>query len=280
MNSLHGSLNAEDAVNQIKLSLNSPSGNCLVYILVEGRYDCCLYPKFFNETATSFEYVGGGKGQVEAALELLQSITKQVLGICDADFRHLAKNFSSITNLFFTDCHDIEMTMLNDNPTLINAFSEYRLQGISSKILQEAINGSVFAAYTRWYNEFNTMELKFKNFSILPYYDAKMKIFNSIEFLKELNRRSPDKKTAISADDIEKFKIVNNTSDVFNLCNGHDVTALLVAIIKINSSNKNLSKENFYSVLRASFTLGSFKETALYTNISVWQTLNHYHILL
>jgi GGDEF domain-containing protein len=279
-NSLRDSLNAQDTVNQLRVSLNSPTGNCLIYILVEGPYDCCLYPKFFNESTVSFEYVGGGKGQVETALKLLQSITRQVLGICDADFRHLTKNYPSIPNLFFIDCHDIEMTMLNDNQTLINAFSEYRLQGISSNILHDAIDGSIFAAYTRWYNELNIIELKFKNFSILPYYDAKTKVFNSMIFLKELNKRSPNKKSTVSIGDINNFKMANGTFDSFNLCNGHDVITLAVAIIKTNQSKKNLSIENFYSVLRSSFTLDSFKRTKLYTEISKWQALNHYCILL
>jgi hypothetical protein len=280
LNSLQESLNAEDTVNQIRVALNSPSGWNLIFVLVEGPCDCCLYPKFFNKSKASFEYVGGGKGQVEIALTQLQTITRKVLGICDADFRYLEQNYPSIPNIFFTDYHDIEMTMLNDNQTLINAFAEYRLQSHAEHILQDALNGSVFTGYTRWYNEINITGLKFKNFSIVPYYDITTKAFDPTAFLNELNRRSPNKKANIGISDINNFETTNRTTDFFNLCNGHDVIALIVATIKTYPSNKNLSIENFCSVLRASFTINSFKNTKLYADISTWQISHHYQILL
>jgi hypothetical protein len=280
INSLQGSLNAEDTVNQIRVALNSPTGWNIVFVLVEGPYDCCLYPKFFSESKTSFEYVGGGKGQVEIALTQLQDITKKVLGICDADFRHLEQNYPAIPNLFFTDCHDIEMTMLNDFQTLINAFTEYRLQSHAEHILQDTLNGSVFAGYTRWYNEINITELKFKNISMVPYYDITTKAFNSTSFLNDLNKRSPNIKTNIDISDINKFETINRATDFFNLCNGHDVITLIVATIKVCPPNKNLAVENFCSVLRASFTLNPFKNTKLYANILTWQMSNRYQILL
>jgi hypothetical protein len=277
---LQGYINAQDAVDQIRLSLNSPGGRGLVYILVEGKYDCCLYPKFFKECLVSLEYVGGGKGQVEKALTLLQGITKQTFGICDADFRHITGNYSALSNLFLTDYHDIEMMMLNDNQTAANAFVEYRLQGNGIDIVQDAINGSIFAGYARWYNDTNVIELKFKNFSILPYYNISTKVFNQTLFLNELNTRSPNKITAISLSLINDFTRANTTTDFLNLCNGHDVITLIVAMIKITPKNNNVSEEKFTSVLRASYTLNSFKATKLYAAIRAWETANTYNILL
>ncbi|GHV89308.1 hypothetical protein AGMMS50267_16680 [Spirochaetia bacterium] len=251
----------------------------MVYAFVEGKYDCCLYPKFFNLSMVSFEFVGGGKGQVELALIKLQDITKQVFGICDADFRHLTKEYPIISNLFLTDCHDIEMTMLNDNQTLNNAFTEYCMQSNAANILQEAINGSVFAGYTRWYNDINTIKLKFNSVSVNSYYDIAQKIFNSISFLNDLDRKSPNKSANVNFNDITNFEKAKMTNDIFNLCNGHDVITLLVVIIK-NILKKNISIESFCSVLRASFILSSFKITKLYSDIFAWQTTNCYSILL
>ena len=175
---------------------------------------------------------------------------------------------------------NVQTLQYNDNQTLINAFTEYRLQSHAKNILQDALNGSVFAGYTRWYNETNITELKFKNISIVPYYDITTRTFNSVSFLDELNRRSPNKKADIGISDINNFKTTNGTTDFFILCNGHDVIALIVATIKSYPSNKNLSIENFCSVLRASFTINSFKNTKLYADILTWQMSNSYQILL
>jgi hypothetical protein len=133
INSLQGFLNARDAIDQIIMSLNSDVGRNLVYILVEGPDDCRIYPKFFDESKSSIEYVGGGKEQVLIALEELNKNTLQVLGVCDADFAHLEKKSQMITNLFLTDYHDIEMTMLSFQDVLENIFVEYRLQNQAAK---------------------------------------------------------------------------------------------------------------------------------------------------
>jgi hypothetical protein len=276
-NSLANSLCVQDTVDQILLSMNSVKGSDLFYVLVEGPDDCRLYPKFFNEEKTCVEFVGGGKGQVLIALKFLNEKTKRILSICDADFRHLEQDYPAIPNLFFTDCHDIEMTMLNDSQTLTNVLTESRLQSKAADILQNAMNGAVLVGYTRWYNESGVAGLNFKESPIIPYFNIVTSAFDLTLFLNELNRRSPNRKVDII--DIDKFKIKNKTSDFFNLCNGHDVIALIVAIIKIDKHYKNLSTKNFCSVLRASFTLNSFKETKLYANIATWQTSNHYQIL-
>jgi hypothetical protein len=279
-NSLINSLDVNFTVDDIISSLNSPMGQRCFYIMLEGQDDCMVYPKFFDgEEKTIVEYVyGDGKGRVLRALELLKGKTKRVLGICDADFRHLEQDYPAMPNLFFTDCHDIEMTMLKDNKTLINAFTEYLVQDKAKEILQTAIDALIFAGYTRWYNDKNKTGLKFKKLSIASYY--KTKIFDSSSFLDKLNERSPNEKACISVDDINDFETINKTTDYFNLCNGHDVVSLIVAIIQTYPHNKTISKEGFCSVLRASFTLDSFKKTKLYATISKWQEKNGYNILL
>jgi hypothetical protein len=272
--SLVESLLAPDAVDEILLSLNSPKGCNLVYVLVEGKNDCRLYQKFFDNEKTSIGFVGGGKVQVEKALMCLAEKAGQVLGICDADFRHLEEDYSEKPNLFFTDCHDIEMTMLNDKQTRMNAFTEYGIQNGAEDVLENSIGGSVFVGYARWFNDVKIVKLRFRGLSIAPYYDIPTKTFNSTSFLDGLNKCSPNKKRFIGITDIDHFKNANKTSDFFNLCNGHDVIALIVAIIKVHPSHKNLSTENFARVLRASYMFDSFKKTNLFADISAWQIAN------
>jgi hypothetical protein len=60
-------------------------------------------------------------------------------------------------------------------------------------------------------------------------------------------------------------ELSTKTDDVFNLCNGHDVTALLVKIFNINA--KKLAE-----ALRLSFHREQFIKTVLYRELLAWQT--------
>jgi hypothetical protein len=275
-NTLRNFLNANDAIDQLRLSLNSAIGSSLVYILVEGIYDCVIYPKFFDEMKINVEFVGGGKGHVILALQELNKITKNILGICDADFRHLENDYPPIQNLFFTDCHDIEMTMLSVDSVLYNASAEYRLQGNIQAILCNVLNEIAFVGYARWYNERNMTELKFKGLGLGSFisWNGNNVTLDGNRYLYALNSRSPNKTRSITITDIVNFRQANNTSDVYNLCNGHDVTALLALII----GNK-ISHETFCSVLRASFRIIDFNKCKLYANIQIWQEANGFAIL-
>jgi len=122
--SLKANTNGNDKANDIRLSLNTPSGSKIVWVLVEGEDDGKIYPKFFDTSKAKVEYVNGKTSLIEA-LEILTQETKQVVGIADADFLHLNKLYPQVKNLFYTDYHDIEMTMLSFEDVRDNLLTEY-----------------------------------------------------------------------------------------------------------------------------------------------------------
>ena len=275
-NSLQNSLCVRDVIDQIILSLNSESGRNLVYVLVEGIDDCKIYAKFFDAKRTNIEYVHG-KGSVSTALNELNNITRQIIGICDADFNHLRNKLSSIRNLFFTDYHDIEMTMLSFNEVLINALMEYSLQENTQAILQKALEEAKVIGYIRWFNEVDIIKLNFNGLGLGGYgtpHDINAHL-NIDDYLNALNKRSKNKTRTLTPDDISYFVQNNQTDDLFNLCNGHDVTALITLML----DNKSTTQEQFCSVLRASFNHHYFRETKLYADILSWQINNGFFIL-
>jgi hypothetical protein len=230
---LQGYINAQDAVDQIRLSLNSPMGNSLVYVLVEGTYDSRLYSKFFNTQNASVEFVGGGKEQLVKALNSLITITQKVIGICDADFRHIDNDYPNVPCLFFTDCHDIEMTMLHTAGVLKNVLAAYNEAENSDAIINAALQLAEFPAYTRWYNEQQTIKLNFERVKfgdILTTHDITATL-NIPDYIKKLNIRSRNKTKIITDREIREFKEANPVNNAYNLCNGHDVTAIITLII-------------------------------------------------
>jgi hypothetical protein len=276
-NSLQKSLSARDVIDQIKLSLNSDLGKNKIYVLVEGVNDCKIYPKFFDKNKTSIEYVHGGKEQVKITLNELNNITKQIICICDADFNHLQNILPYTSNLFFTDYHDIEITMLFIDGVLNNALTEYKLQNKSSEILEKALKETKIIGYIRWYNEINVIKLDFNRMGlghfVIPHnINAHLDVNN---YINAINKRSKNKTKDISYEEINNFMQTHNTNDLFNLCNGHDVTALVSLIIGDSTSH-----ENFCSILRTSFIVNYFHKTKLFNDILKWQTDNNFSILL
>jgi hypothetical protein len=275
--SLRSNVTAVDKINEIRLSLRSKTGNNIIWILVEGEDDCKIYPKFFDETSARVEFVNGGKGQLTIALNTLTTETEQVIGIQDADFLHLENSYPNVKNLFFTDCHDIEMTMLGFEKVRDNFFTEYRLSDKSQAICDNVLKESSFIAYIRWYNEKNHCEILFSGIKFggnLSEITNDKICIKKQELLNELNNRSANKKEELTLENIADFTGKNPTDDFFNLCNGHDTTALFALIV-----GKQVSHTEFCRHLRLSFTLQEFSTTTLYAEINSWQQKNGFAIL-
>ncbi|MDR3338487.1 MAG: DUF4435 domain-containing protein, partial [Candidatus Symbiothrix sp.] len=259
---------AIDKINDIRLSLNSEIGSKIVWILVEGEDDCKIYPKFFDINKARVEFVNGGKIQLTRALNTLTKETEQVIGIQDADFVHLEKNYPDVKNLFYTDYHDIEITMLNFDNVRDNLFTEYGMHDKVKTIWNNVIQASSFIAYIRWYNEKKQCKINFNGIgygNLVSHTDGKI-ILKNQELLNELNKRSKDKTEVLTFENIAYFMNMNKTDDFLNLCNGHDVTALLSLII-----GGQVSYTEFCRHLRLSFNFNEFRKTKLYTEIFDWQ---------
>ena len=269
-------MDATNKINDIRLSLNSETGSKIVWILVEGEDDCRIYPKFFNKNSARVEFVNGGKSQLTIALTTLTVDTKQVIGIQDADFLHLEENYPTVTNLFYTDYHDIEMTMLSFDAVLTNLFTEYRITS-SSTVWQNILEESSYIAYIRWYNERNHCKILFSGIkfggTLSNLTDGKITIEKQ-ELQNELNNRSSNKTEELTLKNIQEFITKNKTTDLLNLCNGHDTIALFSLIV-----GGQVSFVEFCRHLRLSFSLQEFSQTKLYSQLSDWQTQNGFSIL-
>ena len=275
--SLRNNVDAIDKIIDIRLSLRSDVGSKIVWILVEGEDDCKIYPQFFEEKKTKVEFVNGGKGQLSIALNTLSVETEQVIGIQDADFLHLEKSYPVIKNLFYTDYHDVEIMMLSFDNVICNLFSEYCLTERREDIWQNVLQEASQVAYIRWFNEKNNCKIRFSG---LKYGDNLTEIENgklSVKYqdlLQILNERSKNKTQLLTNENIDVFITTNRTDDLLNLCNGHDVTALLSLII-----GGQVSHREFCRHLRLSFTIQHFSQTKLYSDILNWQ-INHGYAIL
>ena len=142
--SLRDNTGEKDKINDIRLSLNTPKGSQTIWVLVEGEDDCKIYPKFFEASQSKVEYINGGKEKLRTAIKVLSQETNQVIGIQDADFLHLEGMANTAIPLFYTDCHDIEMTMLSFEGVRNNLLTEYCLQDKQEIIWQNILSEAAY----------------------------------------------------------------------------------------------------------------------------------------
>jgi hypothetical protein len=222
-------LNATDTINLIQLTWNSPIGQELIFVLVEGDDDCKLYPKFFQQDKCNVEQVHGGYGQLETVVAKLQDHADKIVGIKDADFCHLSKTYLQFQNLFYTDCHDIEMTMIQNDTVFENILYEYSLQTEVKNVKQNILEEASFLGYVRYYNEVKNCSINFRGLSfdgIVTKQNGNIRLQKN-HCLQELNKRSPNKTITIDEDSVKQFILANQINDLYQLVSGHDFIKLL-----------------------------------------------------
>lgn len=275
INSLLNSINATDKVNDIKLSLRSPNGENIVWVLNEGENDCRLYQKFFIYEKAKVEFVGGGKSELAKALVALKNESNQVIGIRDADFLNIEGEKPEIANMFLTDCHDIEMSILKDKEILDNLLNEYRINAKSENIMQNVLDETSFVGYIRWYNEINSCEIVFKGLKYGDHItiDQYTVTIDKEKLFKEILVRVKGT-FRIELHTINSFIQTKKTNDLYNLCNGHDVSAIISLLI-----GSSISEKEFCRHLRISYQLQHFVKTHLYSELIKWEQKNKFTIL-
>jgi hypothetical protein len=271
----------ESIVKSVRLFLYSDLGGKRICILVEGSEDAKIYSQFFKNVRTNVMVIRStGKPKTEEAMQILSTETRRAIGICDADFFHLDKDYPAIANIFFTDYHDIEMTMLKFTDVFYNACSEFSLLDDVGEIMRDALQRTSYMAYTRWYSKRNHCNLSFKGLDytgIFKVWDGKIEQDDE-RLINVLNQRSSKKTESIAGERVNIFIRENQTDDVFSLCNGHDVTALIALILE-DKTKTNILREDYCNVLQRYFQLNHFMQTKLYANILSWQKDNRFDLL-
>jgi hypothetical protein len=262
----HKARNHLGIINSVLEYLRTEKTAANIAVLVEGPDDEKIYRKFLRQGIAQ-TFVCTGKSDLQKALSGLVDKTNNAIGIRDADFCNLENIQPENQNLFFTDGHDIETTMLGFKAIRWALFSEYGDWHNMNTVWESIVKKASFIGYIRWFNEKNDFRMFFEGF-----FNKYGNIDEEQLLLDKLNKKSQEKKRPITKTMIDDFIITHKTNDAFNLCNGHDICTLLAATFTINTKLLSLS-------LRLSFQLNHFMQTNLYAKILAWQQTNHFDIL-
>lgn len=279
MSSIKDNLPVDCVIADVQQRLRD--GTQRVLVLVENENDAVLYRPFFDEKNVVIQPPSTTHGGCRFFVTILSALAKYQSRLCaikDADFDNLNNTRPSITNLFFTDGHDVEMMIFKDESIIPNVFNILNCQHNSQEILQSALDYLRPLSIIKWMNSIGDFNI---NFGVIHMNQCIDKVFSPSDWINFIYSVEPNSRPNVRVISMEQFDDFNNSHpdvDLFQLTNGHDVCDYLLS--KITCPNKP-SKTVFHNFLQLAYTSRgiSFKNTTLYHEIRNWSISNNLSVL-
>lgn len=254
--------------DRIIMVTNVPKNANKIVMLVEGKYDKDFYQQFIIWRNVIIFFTGGCE-RMNALAEILRNDEFEYLAIQDSDFRKLGVQNSGMMNMFFTDCHDYEMTCISDRNVWakMDAVLELSGHGIYENDVYSEIEMLSYYRYCSrmldMYNGFKTVGNRVCSEAVLDYAFIHGHIESDHPGYKDIQEGY-----------LNGF-IANNghvKTDSYNVHNGHDVLNRIV--YKINQDETHpyydCDEDEIQEVLRKCTDLSDFKNTDLYKDVMTW----------
>lgn len=266
----------QDHIDALRLNLRHYKSRGETFVLVEGISDVRFYKKFFNHSTTTVEFISGGVARLEQCVQELSSEFPLVIGIRDADFIRLNGISYNKRNMFLTDCHDMEMTILNHPKTLSAILHEYLEQSYQHLEFRDSIMQMILPlSCLKWLNIKDSLELPCAGVGFI---DLLLWDNSSVNITEFLSRVLPKKNSHISLskeDLLAKIQEAKDSKpDLLQVTNGHDMLAAFAEYFRKHEERKGISKERLEEACRIAFDDSAFKETGLYEELQAWQGQN------
>jgi hypothetical protein len=200
-----------------------------------------------------------------------------IFGIRDSDFIQMNDNTYSKTNIFLTDFHDIEMTMIAEDDVfsaIVNEFTDVKkdehneLRSIILKTIEEI-------SFLKCLNEQEALNLIFRGVGFTDLISFEKQSVDFHQYFSRVLSKSVApliSQLDIILDKITDLKLRNPAP--FQLCNGHDfLKAFAVFIMRTNKGN--ISDSQLSSIFRVKYSNQHFMNTLLYKNTNEWAESNH-----
>jgi hypothetical protein len=271
------------------------------YIIVEGKIDHTLYKKFLDEEFCNVEIAFGNSNVIDIVQELNKQGFKSVFGIIDADFKVLDNEEIEGDNIFMTDDHDLELMIIRSEafntvvnhyalPDRIVSFLKEKNENDLKELLIKLISP---LGYLKWANKKNGFGLKFKPdkpegnplpiIEFIPYKSLEFAGFEKMIEIVFNYSRQKSKINETEAQCLAKTKLlVDDSIDLFQLCNGHDVISITCIALRHKISNLNsaaIHPNQLQELLIFSYDSRYFENTKLYKLIKDWEKRNNRTIL-
>jgi len=268
----------QDKIDELMLDMSHPNNHGQIFIFVEGESDIRLFRKFFNLGNCKVESIPGGNTKLEEGVRDLVKIYPLVFGIRDSDFIRLGSIEYNLTNMFLTDSHDIEMTLISEDEVFSAIVFEYSriAKEDHNEIRLKIIKTIEKVSYLKWLNQVENLELKFEGSG---FQDLISFVNADIDFGEYFNRiltKSSNAKISnfdIILEKIEELRTKN--PNPFYLCNGHDFMKAFSRFLREQGKVKSVDENIISSAFRMTFRNEFFTKTFLYRDTLKWASNNN-----
>lgn len=272
-------LNPDSIANEIRMSRSQYRG---AFLLVEGTTDALLFERLTSDKCQVRS--SNGKDNAIKVIEILEkSNFNGVLAIVDADFWNIDNVNSPSSNILTTDGHDLE-TMMIFSSALDKVVAELgridKLKSFDKHIRDLLIEFALPIGLLRLHSAPNrrNLHLNFKKIDYCNFFDFEKKNFNIKRLVSEIVLNS--KISSLDADCLCSeilVKLSQISSDVKDVCNGHDLIEILnCGLTKVfgNFRSKNLEPHLLRSILRMAYDKDCFSSSNLYKAVKKWEISN------
>jgi len=273
----------QDVVNDFRLSQNHPLEAHKVWVFVEGDNDVRLWKKLFHGENVKLNAVNGNLYVRDIVKSINRIPYENAFGIVDADFSRLQTHSGVEQNIFYTDCHDVEMMAIFTGRVFEHVTFDCWQKKINYVAQRNEILQSItFIGVTRKYSLDKNVHLELSDFPVHICCDFGGNghiMFDAKKFVQVANKRSPQKTRDIRLEEIEdEIKQMTMSQDnLKELCNGHDFAKVWRKWLQ-HESNKNISLEHLESLLFMAFNFHEFCLTNLYKDLENWANAHRYTI--
>lgn len=258
-------------------------------VIVEGSQDSVIYRKVLEPDPARCRLIpaGGKDNALEAIEKLRQYCCPGVLAIVDADFWHLESMSAPGPDVLVTDKHDIETTMLSVgvlNRVLQALGSERELKRLDHSVEEMLLASGLPLGTARWVASSRLkIDLTFKGLDFDKFINHDTLDLDIDSMTQELQRINPGKigNRSIMVKVVRDW--LRRKADPWNVCCGHDLTAILaigLAHIFGNRKGHNVNADAVFDAMADAFQSELFTRTELYRSVLEWESNNLGYVVL
>lgn len=263
-------------IQELCMMCNHYINNNKLFLIVEGIDDVKIFDKLIDKNNVELYNAGGYVNLTKIINVLNQKIQfkNKLIGIKDADFDHILGIQNDVSNLFITDSHDLETTLMNDEFEK-SLCAEFGITG--NNIISDTAKELKAYSFIRLYNQikaFENTEYNGINFDCIKlgciYNGCNPIDLNfCLSHLKSLGGNSSKNNFPNYSDIISLMDLYNNV-DINQLTRGHDLFYALLEKIRYLSGKKNIGYKEICLAFRFSIRKEHLEKTKLYRDINLF----------
>lgn len=232
-----------------------------VMVLVEGEDDKDFYSNLSNGSKVFYMDLGGCTDIEQITREASRMYRRRLAAIKDSDFSRLNGTTSTISNLFYTDYHDVEMYVATRSRVFeISRGRTHRLENSKAIGIYDRAKNAIWKySYIKWHNSQRPVgtRLSFREAKVAHHYDKTLH-----ESITAINAQQQNPLAVANEVTISAFMHANPSPSERQLLNGHDFcTAIATAIKEVRMHN--IKDKSIFKELSGLFSKAEFERTAL-----------------